>query len=116
MKLYHYSLPRLLLMIILLSILMILASSLVVIKSIGTSKVSWTESRGFPLAMLTFNRYEGPCGPDMADFCETCDLGSIDVQSLIINLFIYIIISSLIIFLAIKINPALARFVQIENG
>jgi hypothetical protein len=54
-----------------LSVLVILASLslLVVAGREATSKVTWRENRGAPLAFVTLTRYRGPCGPEFK-VCE----------------------------------------------
>ena len=87
----------LLLIIILLTFFMLVISSVFITQKVYTSKVTWTEKKGFPFGFLTYDGYFGPCGQDVGGMCKVLSLQSINTVKLLANVIIYALISSVII-------------------
>jgi hypothetical protein len=74
-------------------VVLLLASSLLVVaERTATSKVTWRERRGAPLAFATFAAYRGPCGTPPG-FCEARRLAAWSPAALLLDgLGLYVVV------------------------
>ncbi len=73
---------------------------------IATSKVTWEETRGIPLAFATFGEYRGPCGPE-GDFCVKFGVQSLYPFPLALDILILYLTSCIVSFALHRVAPAI---------
>jgi hypothetical protein len=68
-------------------------SLLIVTEQKATSKVTWEEVRGAPLAFLTITEFRGPCGPSEGGICSMYFVDEINYFALLMNVIgLYLIV------------------------
>ena len=64
---------------------------------VATTKVTWEETRGIPLAFVTFWEYRGPCGPEEG-FCRRSGIEALHLFPLALDILILYLISCIVSF------------------
>ena len=85
-------------------LLMILVgvTSFIVTGRKATSKVSWQEKRGVPLAFMTIVVYKGPCPQN--NTCQEANLQTFNTFALLLDIFSWYVISCLMEFMYVFVN------------
>lgn len=78
------------------TVILLILSLLLTLNYEATSKVSWVESRGVPLSILTLSGYQGPCPP--VETCKKIEVQRFDPFALILDtIALYIVVNVVMI-------------------
>jgi hypothetical protein len=67
----------------------------------ATSKISWQENRGIPLAIVTLSGYEGPCSN--SNLCREVSIQNIWPIAFILDIFVWYMVTCLVFhFIGVK--------------
>ena len=83
-------------------------SLLIATEQKATSKVTWQEIRGTPLAFLTVTEFRGPCGPSEDGICSMYFVDGINFFALLINIVGLYLIACVLVFGYEKVRAVLA--------
>jgi len=85
--------------------LVILMLTLLPVRSEPTSKVTWEDRRGLPLAFIQINRYTGPCAPE-EEACRRISVAYIDPLALALDCLALGVVSGIITAVILKLAPS----------
>lgn len=74
--------------------------SMIPSRSEPTSKVTWEDRRGLPIAFVQINRYTGPCAPEQT--CSRIYVAGFDPLALVMDILILGVLSVLGILVILK--------------
>ena len=80
---------------IILLVLLVVMTSLIAVDYQATSKVSWHEKRGVPLAFVAISVYKGPC--DEGGLCREADIEKISLNALIVDVVVWYLASCVVV-------------------